>query len=152
MTDKELINYLSQDHAFGILTRPALEIYLAQNPMKYLFCVDFDNIHEMNEKYGYLAVNRIFYNIFDTIKLNYGKRMVIGRVFSGDEIAINCGEDLSAFIIQTLARICKQKKVGFKYVKSEIKELTNPRDSSKLLDGLTTQLRENPQYYSLKKL
>jgi len=81
------IERLSNDKAFGILTRNALEEKI--NTLNYFSClfIDFCNMSKLNRKLGYTKVNEIIKEMFKTIPYDY-KELIIGRWFSGDEILI----------------------------------------------------------------
>jgi hypothetical protein len=53
-TNKENIDYLMVDEPFGILTRPALELYMSNWKRKSkIYIVDFNGIHKLNNQLGY---------------------------------------------------------------------------------------------------
>jgi len=83
MQKDRIINYLSYDKLFGILTRPALELKIK---VKVNVClIDFNNMKKLNQLLGYNKVNEIIFNIFNEFK-KY--KCLCGRWFSGDEILI----------------------------------------------------------------
>lgn len=79
------LNELKNDKAFGILTRPALEIEhrKASNAAAVIF-LDLDGIHALNESLGHEQVNRL---IKRAIKIRHNDLMLSGRWYSGDELA-----------------------------------------------------------------
>ncbi len=94
MTEQETIKRLSIDRAFGILTRNALELEIENRYIKSfdIIFVDFTNVHTMNEILGYEHVNDLFKRFFNELQLAF-PAAVIGRWFSGDEIAVVVGRD-----------------------------------------------------------
>lgn len=148
LDDRDLIVHLSTDRAFGILTRPAFEhsliYYITIGPE--LYCVDFDGIHKLNKALGYEKVNQIFTDIFEEL-YSYHPSIIIGRVFSGDEIAINSASGVD--VIGGLLSICKPKGIGFKYVKGSMLHLKTVDDAAKLLDEMSAKLQSDPHYYSI---
>lgn len=86
--------YLEIDDCFGIYTRQGFiwNVCNGKTPTMILSVVllDFDNVHHMNKEFGYQKVNRMFRTTFQLWQQQY-PQMIIGRVFSGDEIAIAFG-------------------------------------------------------------
>jgi hypothetical protein len=79
---------MANDEPFGILTRPALELLMASYKADaILYVVDFNGIHHLNNEMGYSEVNRIIRTMIQEFYIKY-QGLMIGRVFSGDEIAI----------------------------------------------------------------
>ena len=90
MNANEKIKHLSTDTAFGILTRPALEIYLSERKSHkpaILYILDLNNIHRLNSLFGYTEVNRKVKLAIKGVRA-YHPHLVFGRIFSGDEIAV----------------------------------------------------------------
>lgn len=87
----EVKNYLEIDDCFGIYTRQGLIWNVCNgkipNVVLNVVLLDFDNVHSMNNDFGYQKVNQMFRTTFQLWQQQY-PHMVIGRVFSGDEIAI----------------------------------------------------------------
>ncbi len=106
---QKLIKKLSYDKAFGILTRPALDIEIEK--MKRFDCclIDFNNLKSLNQLLGYNKVNKIIFSIFEEFK---SSNCIIGRWFSGDEVlivGINIVEKISY-----LKWIARRKSMSFK--------------------------------------
>jgi GGDEF domain-containing protein len=72
------------DPAFGILTRAGLEEHLsgAYN----ILLIDINDMHTLNDMYGYDVVNQKIRGIFSTFKMP--ENSYIGRLYCGDEIII----------------------------------------------------------------
>jgi hypothetical protein len=72
------------DPAFGILTRAGLEEHLsgAYN----ILLIDINDMHTLNNMYGYDVVNQKIRGIFSTFKMP--ENSYIGRLYCGDEIII----------------------------------------------------------------
>jgi GGDEF domain-containing protein len=85
---KEIIERLSYDKSFGILTRPALEIELERIKKFNCLFIDLNNIRKLNQIIGYCAVDKLIFNMFDQFKKESSEECIIGRWFSGDEIVI----------------------------------------------------------------
>jgi len=115
MNNEEKIKYLSEDAAFGILTRPALELEMSEaTAPAVLYIIDFDNIHKMNMTLGYDKVNKIIRESLVELNKTFGG-LIVGRVFSGDEIAIvNC--NLHQAVVESYADICAEYNLGFRWV------------------------------------
>ena len=107
------MEFLSLDKAFGILTRPALELRLrkATYPLKAIF-LDVVGLHELNSQYGYEVVNSMIRNVFQSLQETHS--ILIGRWFNGDEILIVPNNSLLCIDI---ARRLEQKhaQVSFRY-------------------------------------
>ncbi len=74
----EIIEKLSHDKAFDILTRTGLEVEM-EGEYNGIF-IDFNNIHKLNHLIGYEMVNEKIKNILYSIS-EY--KVIIGRFFSG---------------------------------------------------------------------
>jgi len=83
MKKDEIIDFLSYDKIFGILTRPALELKIKKKINACL--IDLNNLKKLNQLIGYNNVNNIIFNIFNEFKKH---NCICGRWFSGDEILI----------------------------------------------------------------
>ena len=81
-----------KDKAYGILTRNALEEKACKLKSFNALFIDFHDVHKLNEKYGYGAVNDMFRTLFSTFK--WRKTDIVGRWFSGDEIVIITNGDV----------------------------------------------------------
>jgi len=82
---KEIIERLSKDRAFGILTRNALELEIEKLRVFDCCFIDFNSIKKLNQLLGYRAVNKIIFEIFVEFKQG-NEECIIGRWFSGDEV------------------------------------------------------------------
>ena len=72
MNNEEKIKYLSEDAAFGILTRPSLELEMSEaTAPAVLYIIDFDNIHKMNMTLGYDKVNSIMVNTYSFLDYSF---------------------------------------------------------------------------------
>lgn len=89
MTKAQLLKELQalkHDKAFGILTRPALEIeHRKQSSAVAVIFLDLDHVHALNEQIGHEAVNR---KIKHALKLRSNDIVLTGRWYSGDEIVL----------------------------------------------------------------
>lgn len=120
MNNEEKIKYLSEDAAFGILTRPALELTMSEaNGDAILYIIDFDDIHKMNMNLGYDKVNTLIRASVADLNQNFA-RLIIGRVFSGDEIAIVGSDDYHVCLVSNYADVCKTYDLGFRWVDMKI--------------------------------
>lgn len=109
-----LLKKLITDEYFGIYTRNGLE-YLFENTKDdyHVYLLDFDNIKEMNDRLGYKQVNDIFKKTFSEME----DKFIIGRVFSGDEIAFfTNSEDAETWVIPFLRKICFDNGLLFEYI------------------------------------
>lgn len=93
MTLEEKIERLSFDPIFGILTRPAIELFIEENYEdcnKSFTCVfiDIKDLHMMNRDFGYEETNKKIREAFYIIKEYVPWIDTIGRWFSGDEMII----------------------------------------------------------------
>lgn len=91
---KRIEKTLSIDDAFGILNRNALMRFSEAQPpgiIRYLVMIDLDHLHDMNERFGYIEVNRRVRKLFQTLYRMKGT--VVGKLFSGDEILVITGID-----------------------------------------------------------
>jgi GGDEF domain-containing protein len=150
MTARELIDYLSFDTVFGIYTRQGLEVKLSECLIdSVLFIIDFNHIHTLNKQVGYRKANEIIRGLFDQLRDNYPcDEIDIGRVFSGDEIAINVMTKDPANVIFNFMEICRAKNIGFKYIKYNLQKLTPLYHIPVILDKLSEDLQTNPTYTS----
>jgi hypothetical protein len=106
----DIIEKLSYDKAFGILTRTGLEIKM-EGDYNCLF-IDFDNIHYLNHCIGYNAVNNIIKTILNPCKSQF---VLIGRLFSGDEIVMLTKQDNILKIYNQLRIEAIKFNMGFHY-------------------------------------
>ena len=94
------IERLYIDKAFGILTRNALEIEVEEQltPPFDVAIIDFKNVKLLNSTIGYDRLNTLFKSMFETF--SYSEPVLIGRWFSGDEIALVCKTDIAQVITE----------------------------------------------------
>lgn len=108
MNLEEKTKRLSIDSAFGILTRNALEIEIEEkikSPFD-LILIDFCDVHRMNDLFGYEAVNRTFRGFFRKVRTEFPD-VLIGRWFSGDEIAIIINANQAAWSV-----VCGMRRIA----------------------------------------
>ena len=86
MNKDELIQALAHDPIYGCYTRPGLEFVAwpeIQPRARYIIFADLDNMHGLNDKFGYTEIDR-------RIRLSLTARTTdafsCGRWYSGDEI------------------------------------------------------------------
>jgi GGDEF domain-containing protein len=119
MNDAEKILFLSRDDPFGILTRPALELTMSESKgVATLYVIDFNDIHKLNKEFGYEKVNALIRETIEILKSRFNG-LIVGRIFSGDEIAIIDPFDYFNLIVN-YAGICMNNGLGFKWVDSSI--------------------------------
>ena len=141
-----MADYLFTDEPFGVLTRPALELVMSngnggigREKEATLYIIDFKDIHKLNSQRGYQSVNNMIKRtIADLTGIFDG--LIIGRIFSGDEIAII--DDLHRVgIIPTYAGICMEHKLGFKWIETEILLGQTKKSHKKQLNDLSEKLQ-----------
>jgi len=112
-------DYLAKDEPFGVLTRPALEVVMSSLPgSNRIYIVDFQDVHKMNSLLGYIVVNNIIRKCIADFSYKY-KGIVVGRVFSGDEIAV-LDDSNYAGLMEGFVKICKPHKLGFRWIEANI--------------------------------
>lgn len=146
-SDYLFASYLFVDEPFGILTRPALELVMAhckRNSDATLYIIDFKDIHRLNAQIGYNEVNIIISRcIADfTYKFKDGSAggLIVGRVFSGDEIAI-IDDTHHDNLMTEFADICKEFKLGFRWVDTKIKLGLSLKTHRKQVNDLSQKLQ-----------
>ena len=92
---EKIISKLTVDSSFEIFTRAGLE-YNMRGEYNCLF-IDFKDISILNSTYGYNHVNKLICEIFKRFTLRH---VLIGRLFSGDEIVI-LSKTLGIALLQT---------------------------------------------------
>ena len=114
--DSELIQLLGMDKFYGIYTRNYLEHVFAKNYEDinyYTLIVDFDGVGKMNKKLGYGGTNHLFRMMFKNFMFDDPK-IIMGRWFSGDEIAlISLDNNLDKLSVK-FAKHCKNYGLKFK--------------------------------------
>jgi len=150
MNDKAKIAYLSKDPAFGILTRPALELALSEKAafrIMNIYVLDLANIHKLNDQLGYLKVNEKITTILRRVKKHYPS-IIMGRVFSGDEISLVYPmEDWT--LLNTIIPFFKDEKIGFKYCVTTEYFGETPAYYSTMFDRLIDSLNRNNYYHAI---
>ena len=119
MTDKEKIKYLSYDKAFGISTRPAIDLRIKGRVTGCI--IDICGMGLLNHHLGYRKTNKIIFSIFEEFK-KYG--CISGRWFSGDEIIIIHPRIKEK--IQLLENVADKYRIRFKkyfFKNKKIKEI-----------------------------
>ena len=109
----ENIIRLSTDSVFGILNRSGLEIQMRNKntPFNAIF-IDFNNMKELNEKYGYEEVNKKIRKKLKKIKRdNY----ILGRWFSGDEVVAISFNDFDKSFLEVMNKLSVRGNPKFKY-------------------------------------
>jgi len=106
LTQQEL-EMLWQDKAYGILTRPAIEIVFnrrSDQHFDYVVFIDVDNIHNVNDahavdgKNGYEITNALIRHAFEKIrKEDLLVYVNAGRHLSGDEVVFYINGNPEAF-------------------------------------------------------
>jgi GGDEF domain-containing protein len=150
MNDSEKVAYLSNDPAFGILTRPALELALSEQVrfrIMNIYVLDLARIHKLNALYGYEAVNEKVRRILRRIKRLYPS-IIMGRVFSGDELALVYPAEEIDFMINVVP-IFKAGGIGFKYRVAEEYLGKSPQYYRKVIGKCINALGRCEYYHAL---
>jgi len=84
---QQRIRELSRDDVFGVWTRAAFLQFCKVMPRgkRPIVFLDFDKIHDLNDKLGYSEVDR---RIREILSIPFRSSDIIARWFSGDEIVI----------------------------------------------------------------
>jgi hypothetical protein len=140
-------DYLFTDEPFGILTRPALELIMQKaGGTATLYIVDFKDIHKLNSQLGYLQVNnmirRIIADFCYKFKDDSCGGLILGRVFSGDEIAI-IDDVQHTNLMSVFSKYCKKYKLGFKWAEGTITLGLSLEEHKKQLDKLSQKLQSS---------
>lgn len=92
------IEFLSTDKAYGVLTRPAVELRLKElqsDKTVYFVYADLDRFKAVNDKYGKAGANgRVFRAL---LSVRQSDVVISGRWFSGDELVFAIRGDPVAF-------------------------------------------------------
>lgn len=114
--NSEIIQLLGMDKFYGIYTRNYLEHVFAKNYEGidyYTLIVDFDGVGKMNKKLGYGGTNHLFRMMFKTF-MDDNRKLIMGRWFSGDEIAlISLDNNLDELSVK-FEKHCKNYGLKFK--------------------------------------
>ena len=86
-TLQEQIEHLRRDTVFGMWTREAFLQFCQIMPrgVRILAFIDLDQIHVLNEEYGYAEVDR---RVKSTFSVPFRRSDIVARWYSGDEIVI----------------------------------------------------------------
>lgn len=113
---KEQISQLSMDPVFGMWTRNAFLQFSQVMPrgLRVIAFLDLDNLHQLNDQYGYEEVNR---RIRDIFSVPFRRSDLIARWFSGDEIVIlfDADQEFALRKIGQLEEAARQQGMGFHF-------------------------------------
>lgn len=113
---KEQISQLSMDPVFGMWTRNAfLQFsYVMPRGLRVVTFLDLDNLHKLNDEYGYEEINRRIRIIFS---VPFRRSDLIARWFSGDEIVIlfDSDEGFALRKIGQLEEAARQQGMSFHF-------------------------------------
>lgn len=117
VNDKELIQALIVDKFYGIYTRNYLDVIVSnayKNVNYHTIIIDFDGVGKMNMAFGYDITNNIFKKLFSDFKNKPDMReVIIGRWFSGDEIALITTQNPN-YVLGIFSECCYSSKLTFK--------------------------------------
>lgn len=113
---KEQVSQLSMDPVFGMWTRNAfLQFsYVMPRGLRVVTFLDLDNLHKLNDEYGYEEINRRIRIIFS---VPFRRSDLIARWFSGDEIVIlfDSDEGFALRKIGQLEEAARQQGMSFHF-------------------------------------
>lgn len=113
---KEQISQLSMDPVFGMWTRTAFRQFSQVMPrgLRVVAFLDLDNLHHLNDQYGYEEINRRIRAIFS---IPFRRSDLITRWFSGDEIVIlfDADEEFARRKIDQLEEAARQQGMSFHF-------------------------------------
>lgn len=113
---REQISQLSADPVFGMWTRNAFLQFCHVMPrgLRVLTFLDLDNLHQLNDRYGYEEVNRRIRAIFS---IPFRRSDLIARWFSGDEIVIlfDADQEFALRKIGQLEEAARQQGMAFHF-------------------------------------
>jgi diguanylate cyclase (GGDEF)-like protein len=113
---KEQISQLSADPVFGIWTRNAFLQFCHVMPrgLRVLTFLDLDNLHQLNDQYGYEEVNHRIRAIFS---IPFRRSDLVARWFSGDEIVIlfDADQEFALRKIGQLEEAARQQGMSFHF-------------------------------------
>jgi hypothetical protein len=148
MDSESKIQHLSIDPAFGILTRPALELKLASMPdelIARIYVLDLNDIHKLNNSIGYHKVNEKVSYILAELQRQFPS-LIIGRVFSGDEIALVENGNSYFDIEHGVIPVFESQGISFKYVYQQETFGMMPEVYSRIFTQLSEKLRTRRFY------
>ena len=110
------VDELSRDPVFGIWTRNAFLHFCQVMPrsLRVVTFLDLDNLHKLNEEYGYDEINRRIKTLFS---IPFRRSDVVARWFSGDEIVIlfDADQDFALRKIAQLEEEARLQGMSFHY-------------------------------------
>lgn len=113
---QEQIAQLSMDPVFGMWTRNAFLQFSHIMPrgLRVVVFLDLDNLHQLNEQYGYENVNQRIRAIF---AIPFRRSDLVARWFSGDEIVIlfDADEEFALRKIGQLEEAARQQGMSFHF-------------------------------------
>lgn len=149
MTTEERIKYLSYDSAFGILTRGALELTISEighGAIISIYALDLNHIHTLNRQIGYNGVNVKVRGCFKKIREKF-PQLIIGRIFSGDEIAIiDFYGQGRVNLEQGIMAVFKKRGLSFKFNYTEVSSGKGLKEYSKILTQLSIKFNTDHFY------
>ena len=114
---EEQIEHLRWDTAFGMWTREAFLQFCQIMPrgMRILAFIDLDQIHVLNEEYGYAEVDR---RVKSTFSDPFRRSDIVARWYSGDEIVILFDSDRAGAVskMDELNHSASTQGLSFKFV------------------------------------
>lgn len=97
-------NALLHDSAYGVATRNGTESHWTRRGMNQTWVLlDIDYMHELNATYGYDEVNNKIKRVCSVIR----RGEFVGRLFSGDELAIAVDS------VESAIEVCKRLESAF---------------------------------------
>jgi len=113
---QEQIAQLSMDPVFGMWTRNAFLQFSLIMPrgLRVVVFLDLDNLHQLNEQYGYENVNQRIRAIFS---IPFRRSDLVARWFSGDEIVVlfDADEEFALRKIGQLEEAARQQGMSFHF-------------------------------------
>lgn len=113
---QEQIAQLSMDPVFGMWTRNAFLQFSHIMPrgLRVVVFLDLDNLHQLNEQYGYENVNQRIRAIFS---IPFRRSDLVARWFSGDEIVVlfDADEEFALRKIGQLEEAARQQGMSFHF-------------------------------------
>ena len=114
---QEQIEHLRWDTAFGMWTREAFLQFCQIMPrgVRILAFIDLDQIHVLNEEYGYAEVDR---RVKSTFSVPFRRSDIVARWYSGDEIVILFDSDQAGAVskMDELDHSASNQGMSFKFV------------------------------------
>lgn len=110
------IQDLSWDDVFGMWTRGAFLQFCSVMPRgkRVVVFIDLDDIHDLNQEYGYTEIDR---RIKNTFSIPFRRSDVVARWYSGDEIVILFDSDIAGVErkMHELIKSAAQQDLSFQY-------------------------------------